>query len=233
MPISDTPLKVINFVGVAPIKYYIYNLNNVLSQTTQRIYILTTPYDYELKLFGNRNGFEVVNTFYYVDEEAGGSASDLRAVFLTSVFPAIRDIVSSSVDYTRIYTRSLVTASNFDDESLSVSGTRSSQINNLIDRWYFKFKRSTNGYNDGKKLIGLVADFDVEDNAPTSTALVNLAIAETAMSGFLTTFVGTYAPCNARYLANPPDSEHENVWYTIAFLEEVRGVEFIRLSHKV
>lgn len=197
------------------------------------MYILTTPFDYELKLFSRRGSKELVNTFFYVDEEAGGSAGDLRAVFVTTVLPKIQDIVSSSVDFYRIYTRSLVTANNFDDEALSVSGTRSSLIDNLVNRWYFKFKRGTNGYNDGKKLFGIVADADVDNNAPSSAALVNLLLAETAMAQFLTTFTGTYAPCNARYLANPPDSEHDKVWYTIAFLEECKGVEFIRLSHKV
>lgn len=189
--------------------------------------------DYQLTLYSEREGFQLVNTFFYINQEGGMDASEISAAFIVNVLPSLANIVPNNQKFYRVYVKNLVLADNFSDETIDVDGSRVSAIDNTWNRWYFKFKRSTNGYNDGRKLIGLVSDTDVADFAPTATALEFLQLAATAMSMTLTASGSESIPANARYALHPADDDHEKPYYVLSFLEPIRGVEFVRLSHKV
>lgn len=187
-------------------------------------------WDFEVKLFATWNGNGLVNTFFYQDTAEEADANAVGQMFGTDVVPAIAAIVTSTTNFNRLYVRNLAIPDDFDDVLLDMNGGRGGNANSLVERWYFKYYRHANGNSDGRKMIGMIANGDVQDGHVVDVAPPPLDDCESALSSSLSSIVGNCVPCNGRYFLNDPDVDHEKPWYSLDSIEIAKTVRYVGVS---
>lgn len=137
-----------------------------LLMATLHSYAASDPFGNEfINVFGYRSNVPVINEL-----------SEFVTSFNTHVLPAIQDIVSDDMFYTRLEVRNMTDGVGYLDTTYSPAeqGHRSGQSMPRFVAWGFKIQRASIGKRSGGKRFGKIVESDQDNGSPTSGALTLL-----------------------------------------------------------
>ena len=177
---------------------------------------------FRLVLASIQNGVQGYNVFYYERTAGTAGAAALSTAFRSTVCPAIRALISTSVTQQQLDVANLSDPTDFNTATIGIAGTRGGEYLPPYCCWTYRFNRSRRDMRNGWKRFAGISEGD-QGNGIISAPMVGIAnTLASSMNANQTDGAGTtWRPVlYAKAIPSRP----------VAFYAPIASVAYIRIS---